>query len=567
MSRIVPHYFQTDAKNAIFEFLVSGEPGNPLVCMPTASGKSVVISDFVMDVFKYFPQKRVMMLTHVSKLISQNAERLLQMWPEAPLGIHSDGLDRRDTFLPIIYGGIQSVCPTMEKSPQIFGKIDALMIDEAHLVGDVESSQYLKVIGMLQAANPDMRIIGFTATWYRLKMGLLTDGGIFTKVIYNICTREWFERLIKEGHLNPLIGKPTNTKIDGIRDIGMVGGEFNQKKADELIDRGEIIEASCREVLEFGWDRHKMMGFASGVKSAEHLAEMFCMLGANVTCVHSKISKKENQRRLEAYSAGEYWGIVGANMLTTGYDEPQIDLICDWQVTTSPAKHVQKLGRGTRVLRNWERYRPMAKPNTLVLDFVGNIANLGPIDDPVMPRKPGEKTGDPPPVKICDAPKLKENEGKGVADWIQGCGAYNHASVRLCCNCSAEFSFKLHVESTASYASPMKQDEAPVLQSLRLMGPVFYSRHEGKEKSGFMSPPMVKAVYPVGTKSINVFLGFEHTGYPRHKAHEWWRMHSSSKDIPQTVDEFLQRTGETRLPKSVLAQTNLKYWEIKQYEF
>lgn len=566
MTKIVPHYFQKAAKDAIFDFLASGEKGNPLVCMPTGVGKSVVIADFITDVFRYFPQKRVMMLTHVGKLISQNAERLLQMWPLAPLGIHSDSLDRRDTALPIIFGGIQSVCPTIEKFPRAFGKIDALLIDEAHLVGDAESSQYLKVITVLRAINPELVIIGFTATWYRLKMGLLTDGGIFTKIIYNICTREWFQRLIAEGYLNPLVGKPANTKIEGIRDLAMVGGEFNQKKADELVDRSDIIEASCKEVLEYGWDRYKMMGFASGVKSAEHLAEMFCSLGANVTCVHSKIKASENKRRLEAYSNGEYWGIIGANMLTTGYDEPQIDMICDWQVTTSPAKHVQKNGRGTRVLRDWQKWRPFPKQNTLCLDFVGNTDSLGPIDDPVMPRKPGQKTGDPPPIKICDAVKLKANEGLTKEEWrVEGCGAYNHASVRFCCNCAEEFSFKLHVESSASYAAPMSVAEEPVIERMPVTM-AFYSRHEGKDFGIGKKPPTVKAVYATSGKSPPKYICFEHTGRARGLAHKWWSQHADTP-APQTVEEFLNRRDELRVPKAIHVHVNTKWPEIVSYEF
>lgn len=557
--KITPHYYQTDAKLAVFNYFENGGTGNPLVCMPTGTGKSIVIADLLIDIFSAYPTQRVMVLTHVWKLIQQNAAKLQQMWPTAPIGIHSAGLGLRDCMMPIIFGGIQSVSSTLEKNPLAFGHRDLILVDEAHLLGGDDDSQYLKTVKALTLVNPYLKVIGFTATPYRLKMGLLTEGDIFSDIAYNITTHEWFQRLIGEGFLCPLIGKPTNTVIKGLDSIGITGGEFNQKQAEKVIDTDENTYNACREILEYGHDRNKCMVFAQGVANAEHIAAMLDSLGASAVAVHSKLSADENRKRLAAYSRGEVWAMVGANMLTTGYDEPSIDLIADMQPTLSPGKHVQKLGRGTRVFPG--------KNNTLVLDFVNNIANNGPIDDPVLPRKPGVKSGDPAPIKICDAPRLKQNEGKGQKDiLLPGCGAYNHASVRYCCNCAEEFSFQNKLEGTASIASPMKQTEAPVYKTLRLMGPVFYTKHDGKKEGGYTKPPSVKAVYPVGIRPINKYLHFEHVGLPRHHAREWWRMHSANEP-PDTVDEFLTRTSELRIPTAVVVLANQKYPEIMQYEF
>jgi DNA repair protein RadD len=566
---IKPHWYQTEAKNAIFNYFENGGRGNPLVCMPTGTGKSIVIADFLIDVFRYYPTQRVMLLTHVWKLIEQNAEKLQRMWLTVPLGIHSAGLGQRQKSLPIIYGGVQSVCPTLEKNNNAFGRIDLLLIDEAHLLGADDDTQYLTVIRILTALNPFLKVIGFTATPFRLKMGMLTDGGLFSDIAYNLCDYDSFQRLISEGFLCPLIGKPTSTKFEGIRELGITGGDYNQKQAEDLIEsREDILYAACKEILEFGYDRQKCMVFAAGIKNAEHISEILNSLGAPTTFVHSK-SKAKNKERLEAYSAGEYWAIVGANMLTTGYDEPQIDLIADLQPTCSPGKHVQKLGRGTRVLPNWQKFRSTPKSNTLALDFVGNIANNGPIDDPVTPRKPGQKKGDPPPVKICDGPKLKHNEYKkrDEPDYLDGCGAYNHASVRFCCNCANEFSFKMHVESTAYHDSPMKVLETPILETVPILRPVLYQKHSGKDKGGgVVSPDSIKAVYLMGIRAINHYLCFEHTGKARRLAHEWWMKHAPTEP-PKTCDEFLQRTGELRVPKNILVHVNLKWPEIKQWEF
>lgn len=559
---IIPHYYQNNAKLAVFDYFNNGGTGHPLVCMPTGTGKSIVIADFLRDVFKYFPNQRVMMLTHVWKLIQQNAAKIQEVWPTAPIGIHSAGLGMRDTMMPIIFGGVQSVVKNIEA----FGHRDLLLIDEAHLLNMEEGRQYHKVISALLKINPYLKVIGFTATPYRMKMGMLTDDGLFTDICFDITTHYWFNRLVQEGYMSPLIGKLTNTKIEGLNNLSIVGGDYDQGQAEKIVDTEEIVWSACKELLEFGYNRHKCMVFAAGVNNANHIADALNYLGASAAAVHSKIDKKQVVKILEAYSRGDIWAIVGANMLTTGYDEPQIDLIGDFQVTCSAGRHVQKLGRGTRVFKGND-FNPHRKQNCLYLDFVGNVASNGPIDDPKKPRKPGESSGEPPPVKICKPMRLAKNIGKPVEQWEGGCDAYNHASVRNCCNCGDEFHFQNYVEATAYTDSPMKVEQAPIVESVAIKTPVFYSKHNGKDKgNGIISPPTIRATYSLGVRPISVFLCFEHTGKPRRLAHEWWQKHSPNPP-PQTADEFLMRTGELRIPKSVLVHTNLKYPEIKQYEF
>lgn len=557
---ITPHYYQTDAKNAIFDYYFTHEKkGNPLVCMPTGSGKSIVIADFLRDVFRYFPNQRVMMLTHVWKLILQNAEKMQMFWPTAPIGIHSAGLGQRDTMMPIVFGGVQSVA----KNPEAFGHRDLLLIDEAHLLGSDEDSQYIQVIAALKKINPHLKVIGFTATPYRLKMGRLTEGGLFSDIAFDITTHEWFQRLITEGYLSPLIGKRTNTRIDGLDRLRIGTNEVNQSEAESIVDTEEITYSACKELLEFGVDRNKCMIFAAGIENAEHINSMMDSFGASFTVVHSKLPKQTIKDRLEAYENDEYWGIIGANQLTTGYDNPRIDIIGDFQVTKSPGKHVQKYGRGTRVFRGNDHQPP--KENCIVLDFVGNIAANGPIDDPVMPRKPGQRVGEPPPVKICTTDKLLQPDPKNPT--VIGCEAYNHASLRFCCNCAGEFHFQNKLNHTAFNDSPMKQAEEPIIETVNVKTPILYRKNEGKDKGGgIVSPPTVKATYILGVRPVNVFLCFEHTGKPRRIAHDWWMRHSSSEP-PKTVDEFLSRTNELRVPRSVTVHSNLKYPEIKSYEF
>jgi hypothetical protein len=82
---------------------------------------------------RQWPETRILMLTHVKELIEQNAQKMLDHWPNAPLGIYSAGMRRRDIGEPITFAGIQSV---RNKADQI-GHVDLVLIDECHLVSAI----------------------------------------------------------------------------------------------------------------------------------------------------------------------------------------------------------------------------------------------------------------------------------------------------------------------------------------------------------------------------------------------------------------------------------------------
>jgi DNA repair protein RadD len=90
---------------------LENNPGNPCVVLPTGAGKSVIIAHICRDLLTNYPSMRVLMLTHVKELIEQNANKLRELWPGAPLGIYSAGLGRRELGQPITFAGIQSVRP------------------------------------------------------------------------------------------------------------------------------------------------------------------------------------------------------------------------------------------------------------------------------------------------------------------------------------------------------------------------------------------------------------------------------------------------------------------------
>lgn len=552
-------WYQTDAVWSIFNYFNQGNSGNPLVAMPGGTGKSAVIALFIKAVFGMHSTQRVMMLTHDKRLIQQNAERLLQAWPVAPLGIYSAGLKSRDMILPIVFGGVKSVANAIEKSlndetdnrpvhMRHFGWRDLIIIDEAHLISPDDQTKYQYIFRILREINPFIKIIGLTATPFRMKQGHLTDDGLFTHVCYDLTTQESFARLIAEQWLCPLTPYPTQTFID-VAQIGIQGDEYNQTKANKIVDTEEVVYGACKEIINAGHDRKCGLVFAQSIDNAEHINAVLQYMGVNSTVVHSK--EKQSDKRIAAFKNGEYDFIVNKDMLTVGFDHAPIDLIADLQPTMSPGKHVQKWFRGTRPSPS------TGKRNCLGLDFARNVRNLGPINDPVLPRKPNGsgKSGDAP-IRICDV-----------------CNMYNHPSYKFCGGgrskkeaennggCGNEFTFENKIYSDFGQDEFIKlESEHPVIEWFNVSY-VIYNLHE---KQG--SAPSIKVTYFCGFQSFNEWVCLEHKGMPYKKAVDWWRQRHASEP-PQMTYQAMQVIRNSRQPTRIKVHLNLKYPEILACEF
>lgn len=522
-------WYQEEAVESLYSYFQTNT-GNPVIALPTGTGKSIVIGKFIQRALTDYARQRILMLTHVKELVEQNAAKLTQLWPMAPLGVYSAGLNRRDTAMPIIYGGVASVVNCIE----LFGHRDLLIVDECHLISPKNDTMYGEIITKLKTVNKHLKVIGLSATPFRLGQGLITDGGIFTDICYDQTGVEAFNRLIAEGYLSPLIPKRTRVELD-VSDVGMNNGEFAAGQLQAAVDKEEVTYAALREMVEFGYDRQSWLIFASGVEHAEHIAQMLSSFGVSCAAVHSKLSQTERDARIAAFKRGELRALSNNNVLTTGFDHPPVDLIGMLRPTMSPGLWVQMLGRGTRPSPE------TGKSNCLVLDFAGNTRRLGPINDPVIPKRKGKGTGEAP-VRICDA-----------------CGCYNHASARTCIACGEVFTFQTKIVGAAATDELLRSD-LPVVEYFDVSR-VIYNRHQ---KEG--SPATIKVSYFCGMQKFDEWVCFEHAGFAGKKARDWWRQRHTGEP-PNTTDEVLQIVSTLRVPRRIRVWVNKKYPEVLSYEY
>jgi DNA repair protein RadD len=572
--------YQRAAVDSIFTYFDKGG-GNPLVGMPTGTGKSLVLSQFIKEAYQKYPGQRIIKLTHVKELIEQNYKTLLNIWPSAPAGIFSAGLGQKETCFPITFAGIASIV----KMPRVFGHIDLVLIDEAHLVSTKHDTMYQLFLAKLREVNPYLRVIGFTATHFRVGQGLLTqNGGLFNDVCFDLTTYESFNWLLEQGYLCPLIPKKTRIElpVDGVR---IQGGEYVQKDLQEAVDQNDITYGTLKETIELSTDRDHWLVFASGINHVLHVRDALIDLGINATCVHSKMGTAERDDNIRGFKSGKYRAMVNNGILTTGFDFPAIDLICMLRPTRSPGLWVQMLGRGTRPIYVGEfdlttafgRLAAQAagpKRECLVLDFAGNTRRLGPINDPVIPKAKGAGGGGTAPIKLCEV-----------------CGTYNHASVRFCVFCKNEFIKHLNLDTTASTDELIKTNK-PVIELFQVDRVIFNEHNKKLSKFGENAPnkpPSLRVSYYCGLRLFEEWICLEHKGFPLHKAHSWWRRMSKAYEwamkqidlnvniqdpqvqyalsLPQSVSVAITRHSELKTPSHIKVHINRPHPEIVDYEF
>jgi len=460
----------------LYEWLSKNE-GNPCLVLPTGAGKSHVVAALCKDAVQKWPETRVLMLTHVKELIEQNAEKMRQHWKGAPMGIYSASLNRRDLDEPITFAGIQSVA----KKSKLIGHIDLCIIDEAHLVSHKDEGGYRTLINELIAINPSMRVIGLSATPYRLGHGLITDKpALFDGLIEPVT----IEELISQGHLAPLRSKITKLKLS-TEGVHKKGGEYIESELQAAVDTNDNNVQVVQEVIRLSGERKAWLFFCAGVQHAEHVRDVLTSHGVEAECVTGQTGQADRRRILNDFKSGKIKALTNANILTTGFDYPDIDLIAMLRPTMSPTLYVQMGGRGLRPKSHTD--------HCLVLDFAGVVEMHGPITKVKPPKKLGTGEGEAP-IKVCD-----------------NCFEIVHASVKVCPCCNTEF--------------PAQEKEPLKLHDVDIMGihgtdmkvtSWKWSKHVSKSSE----KDMLKVTYygSLSDMPVTEYLCVTHDGYAGQKA-------------------------------------------------
>jgi len=537
-------WYQSEAVSETMALLVEKPEAHPLIVMPTGSGKSHTLCRFIDSYLTAAPIKKVLVISHVREILEQD-HKALEDYFEIDIGLYSAGLGSK-TIKKITVAGIQSIYSKSE----LFVDFDLIIIDECHLIPTKGEGMYRTFLSEMSWCT----YVGLTATNFRLGHGYIHegDGALFTDISYNLSDFEKFNRLVDEGYLSKLITKKTEEEWD-TSGIKKTGGDFNLKALSEAFGREEITKAAIDEVLRYGKKFKLWLLFAIDIEHAEYISKILNFNGVKTACVHSKMENRDEVMR--DIKAGVYRAVVNVDILTTGFDAPQIDLIVLLRPTESQVLHVQMIGRGLRVV-----YAPGFDLDTIegrlaaieagpkqfcfVMDFAGNTAKLGPIND----------------VKVIQ--KGKNGTGEAVIKTCPNCDSICHPSAKFCDGCGHEFIFKEKISMTASNQDVVKKEHE--LEEWLDVKSVSYSIHSKKG-----SPSSLRVTYNTGLVSFSEWVCYDHSGYAKRTANNWvkWRWLGHRDKLPSDLKALYANVDILRKPKSILVKNSGKFPSIEDAKF
>ncbi|WP_407558634.1 DEAD/DEAH box helicase [Vibrio parahaemolyticus] len=572
--------YQADSVKAVIHYFRKHSTPAVIV-LPTGAGKSLVIAELAR-----LAKGRVLVLAHVKELVEQNHAKYEGYGLKG--AIFSAGLGRKETDQQVVFASVQSVVRNLDSFKNQFS---LLVIDECHRVPDDKNSSYQKVITHLRELNPGIKVLGLTATPYRLGMGWIyqyhTRGQVRTEEsrFFRDCIFELPIRyLLDENFLTPARMmdapvlsydfsqlKPANT------------GRYKEAEMDMVIDKAKRATPQIVEqIIQYARERKGVMIFAATVR---HAQEIHGLLPEGETAiVIGDTPTPERDAIIQAFKNREIKYLVNVSVLTTGFDAPHVDLIAILRPTESVSLYQQIVGRGLRLSEG--------KNECLVLDYAGNSYDLyqPEVGDP-KPDSTSEIITIPCPAcgfnnnfwgKLDNNGFLLEHFGRRCQGYFEDedtgerehcgyrfrakycgeCGADNDIAARICHECDATL-----VDPDKKLKEALNLKDALIFECTEMDLSVFKS-NDGKSQ--------LKITYS----------GEPYQGEGHALVHEFWSL--NTKKQKQTFkDQFVrphladkhrpfEETSPTRvvanqhrfrLPQFVIARKSGRFWKLRDKIF
>ena len=384
MTYVLRPYQQEAVDRTVAHFRKTSDPA--LIVLPTGAGKSLVIAELAR-----IARKKILVLAHVKELVEQNAEKYKSFGLQA--SIFSAGLKQKSLLHQVTFASIQSLSRNLEQLNEHYSLV---IIDECHRVSGEQDSQYQKVIVALKAYNPQLKVLGLTATPYRMGMGWVyyrhyhgfvrgDKASPFRECIFELPLRY----MIKHHYLTA--PKEVDAAISHYDFSSLQSDSFGRYTADDmnqlLEKHSRATKAIMQQVIQYSEQRQGIMIFAATVLHAKevygYLPEQQTALitGDTPNAERDRIILEFKQRRLKY--------LVNVSVLTTGFDAPHVDFIAILRPTESVSLYQQIVGRGLRLSEG--------KTECLVIDYAGNGFDLF---YPEVGSKKGDSDNEPVQV-LC----------------------------------------------------------------------------------------------------------------------------------------------------------------------
>ena len=383
-SRIKLRDYQKEDKTNILHALgegdsvVKGEEQSLSVLyqLPTGGGKSVILADIILD-WVLNHGKRILFMVHRRKLLDQMYNYLNDKGIEVGIlyGKSGDTLNKQVVLCSI------NTAQRPERIMKIAAeKFDYTVIDEAHRAA---SLGYKKVIKEQIERNPKLKLLGVTATPYRLDKKDLSK--IFAKLVNSIKT---VKDLVAEKYLTDFTIYSTPTK-DFVREVDKnSGGDYNMAQLSKYMRKDELLDYAVESYETYAKGKQVLI-YCVDVEHAKKTLEWYKNAGYdNMAYIDGNTSDSERNKIFKGFEGGKVLGIVSIDVLTEGIDLPDCNCIQSLRPTKSLTLYLQQIGRGMRPDKNDEKL--------IILDNAMNCMRHG---TPSTTRLWSLNSGTPPTPK------------------------------------------------------------------------------------------------------------------------------------------------------------------------
>ncbi len=546
-----------------------------MLVLPTGAGKSLVIAELAR-----IARGRVLVLAHVKELVEQNHQKFSSYGLSA--GIYSAGLDRKDKGEKVIFGSIQSVA---RASDELFKSFSLLIIDECHRVSIDEDTQYAQVIRKLREVNPQICVLGLTATPYRLGLGWLYQfhhrgmlrthqDRFFKRCIFELSLRY----MIEHNYLTPPVKIDSPVAHYDFSALKLRGDRFVQSEVEAVLKSQErITPGIVRNIVDMAKDRRGVMIFTASVRHAEEILGL--LPPSESALVVGDTAGSERDRIIGEFKERKIKFLVNVSVLTTGFDAPHVDLIALLRPTESVALYQQIIGRGLRL--------SPGKADCLILDYTGvghdifapQIDQDKPSSESVPVEVPCPSCGhindfwgivDPDGELIehfgrkCRGAHEEPRTGKIEACEFRfrfkrcpSCGVENDIAARVCLGCS-------HV----LVDNDKKLKEAMSLKDAHIMRPDSMQFVKSYDKKG--NTRLEVKYFDYDGQSLREFFYMNSPGDFKAFYYNFTRLHTRLPGQTlaiESADEAIALQDKFRLPMFVIARKNKQWWDIREKIF
>lgn len=348
--------------------------------LPTGLGKTVIAAHLV----KEWEGGNILFLAHTRELIQQSAAKIadeIGIKPHIEMNIHGAEVGTLWQGDMVVVGSVQSVKSDKRLSKYKPYPFDLIIVDESH---HATAASYVKVLDYFTELNPNLKVVGITATPNRADetaLGLVFNDVAFTRDITWAVNEGWlvpFEQLTVTVQSLDLDSIRVKSK-DGIKD-------FNREELEERLTEERVLHEMATPILNETANRQAII-FTAGVQHAHALADILNAHRQGCAAAVDGTTDVDVRRNIvNAFSAGDLQYVLNFGVFTEGFDAPATAAVVMGRPTKSVSLYTQMLGRGLRPLPgvvdgipdSFDRCAAIAtspKHNCLILDFVGASRN------------------------------------------------------------------------------------------------------------------------------------------------------------------------------------------------